>query len=154
MELKIKKTHPNAIVPTHATDGSAGFDLSAALDEEVVILPGEIKSISTGIAIEIPNKSMVALMFARSSLGAKHGVSLANSVGVIDSDYRGTISMVLINHSNEPFRIKNKDRLAQLIITSVIPLTIVETDTLSDTYRDTGGFGSTGVGSIEDYTKT
>ena len=145
MELRIKKTHPNATIPFKATDGSAGLDLSAALDETVTIHPGEVKSISTGIAIELPEKNMVALMISRSSLAQKFGISLANSVGVIDSDYRGTISMVLRNQSSEPFVIENGDRLVQLLITSVIPLNIVEANELSITERDTGGFGSTGT---------
>ena len=145
MELKIRKTHPAAVIPSRATGGSAGLDLSAAVDAPVVIEPGGIAAISTGLAIELPEKDMVALMFTRSSLGVKHGVSLVNSVGVIDSDYRGTISIVLINHSRIPFCVNSGDRLAQLIITPVIPLEVVVVEELSDTSRGMGGFGSTGV---------
>ncbi|MCL1830948.1 MAG: dUTP diphosphatase [Oscillospiraceae bacterium] len=144
MELRVKKTHRNAKLPSRATEGSAGLDLSAALDETVIIPPGEVRSISTGIAIEIP-EGMVAFLFARSSLGLKHSVSLVNSVGVIDNDYRGTVSILLINHSDTPFQIENGDRLAQLIITSFVSPDIVEVEKLSDTERNTGGFGSTGT---------
>lgn len=149
MELKIKKTHRNAVIPKRATEGSAGFDLSAALDEPIDIMPGETKNISSGIAIELPLKDMVALMFARSSLGAKYGVTLANSVGVIDSDFRGTIGMVLVNNSTNPFHIESGDRLAQLIVISTISLNVVEVEELNSTKREIGGFGSTGVKELE-----
>jgi len=149
MELRIKKTHPNAIIPMYATEGSGGLDLSAALETAVTILPGEMKNISTGIAIELPMKNMVALMFPRSSIAVKHGVSLANTVGVIDSDYRGTIGMALINNSNQPFRVENGDRLVQLLIVSTVALDILEVDELSDTARGVGGFGSTGTRDIK-----
>ena len=148
MELKVKRTHPYAVLPVRATEGAAAFDLSAAIDEAVVIPPHEVRSISTGIAIELPSRDMVALLFARSSLGLK-SVSLANSVGVIDSDYRGTLSVVLINHSDKSFTVENGDRIAQLLITSTILVNIVETEELSETSRNEGGFGSTGIKQIE-----
>ena len=143
-QLRIKKTHPNAIIPERASDGAAAVDLYVALDEPVLIMPGEIKAVSTGIAIELPSSDTVALIISRSSLGYKNGVSLVNSVGVIDSDYRGTLNLCLINHSDTPFRIENGDRLAQLLVTNALPFTIVETDMLSDTARGEKGFGSTG----------
>jgi len=143
-QLRIKKTHPNATMPERASDGAAAVDLYVALDAPVVIMPGEIKTVSTGIAIELPSPDTVALVISRSSLGYRNGVSLINSVGVIDSDYRGTINLCLVNHSDTPFKIENGDRLAQLLVTNALPLTIVETDMLSDTARGEKGFGSTG----------
>ncbi len=143
--LKIKRTHPEAVIPKRATEGAAAVDLSAALDESVTILPGETAMISTGIAIELPRPDYVALVFSRSSLGIKKGISLINSVGVIDSDYRGTIMIGLINHSKEPFTVENGDRLAQLMVTSAFALPVEETEELSDTLRGDGGFGSTGI---------
>ena len=145
MELKVKKTHPNATIPRRATEGAAGYDLSAALDESIVIPPGGIQVVSTGIALELPSCRYVALMIARSSLALKHGVTLANSVGVIDSDYRGSVSMVLKNSSKQPFKVENGDRLAQLLILPVIHPEVVEVLELGKTERNTGGFGSTGV---------
>lgn len=143
--LKIKKTHPNAVVPKRATDGAAALDLAAALDESLTIQPGDTALIPTGIAIELPSKDYVALVVSRSSLGIKSGISLVNSVGVIDSDYRGTIQIGLINHSKTPFTIESGDRLAQLLITNIFSLPVLEVDRLSDTARGEGGFGSTGV---------
>lgn len=143
--LKIKKSHPNAVVPKRATGGSAAMDLSAALNEPVTINPGEIALISTGIAIELPSDQYVALLISRSSLGVKNGLSLINSVGVIDSDYRGIVHVGLINHAKQPFTIQNGDRIAQLLITNALTFSVQEVQQLSDTARGDGGFGSTGI---------
>jgi len=142
MQIKVKKLTETAKLPFRATSGSAGADLCACLESDVVINHGERKLIPTGLAVEIP-EGHVGLMFARSSLG-KQGVSLANGVGVIDSDYRGEMGMLLINHSGEPFTVKNGDRIAQLVVLPVCGADYFADDGLSETERGTGGFGSTG----------
>lgn len=142
-EIKIKRLNKNAIIPTRATSGSAGLDLYACLDKDETILPGCTKLIKTGIAISI-EKDFVAYVYARSGLAVKKGITLANCVGVIDSDYRGEICVALHNISKEPYEIKNGERIAQLVIQKVEYPNIVETDNLDETKRGEGGFGSTG----------
>jgi dUTP pyrophosphatase len=144
MNIRIKKLNENAKLPFRATSGSAGADLCACLEADVIIASGERKLIPTGIAVEIP-EGFGGFMFARSSLG-KRGVALANSVGVIDSDYRGEMGMLLVNHSSEPFTVRNGDRIAQLVIIPVCAAEFVIGDNLSETDRGAGGFGSTGTG--------
>ena len=143
--LKIKKIKANAIIPQRATDGSAGLDLYACIDEPVTIASGDLKLIPTGIAIELANKNTAAFIFARSGLAIKHGISPSNAVGVIDSDYRGEICVGLTNHGKETFVIEPNMRIAQLILMPVITPEIEETEELTDTIRGEGGFGSTGV---------
>ena len=142
MFIKTKKLHEGAQLPFRATSGSAGADLCACIDAEIVIEHGERRLIPTGLAVEIP-AGHVGLMFARSSLG-KRGISLANGVGVIDSDYRGEMGMLLINHSGEPFTVKNGDRIAQLLIIPVCAAQFTLEQDLTETGRGEGGFGSTG----------
>lgn len=143
--LKFKKMRESARIPKRATDGSAAVDLHACLTEPVTIMPRERYAVPTGLAIEIPRSDMVALTFSRSGMGRKAGVSLANSVGVIDSDYRGEMSCVLINHGDEPFTVEDGDRIAQLMLTYALPFDPVEAHELSSTERGEGGYGSTGV---------
>lgn len=142
-EIKIKKLNENAIIPTRATNGSAGLDLYACLDNSETILPGETKLIKTGVAISI-EKDCVAYVYARSGLAVKKGITLANCVGVIDSDYRGEICVALHNISKEAYEIKTQERIAQLVIQRVEYPNIVITETLDETKRGEGGFGSTG----------
>lgn len=142
--LKIKKLRDGAVIPKRATPGSAGMDLYAVLDEEKTIEKGEILLVPTGIAIELPDENYVAYLFARSGLAIKHGITLANCVGVIDSDYRGEVCVGLVNVSNTPYTITPGERIAQLVISPVSLMPTVEIDTLSDTERGEGGFGSTG----------
>lgn len=144
MELKIKKLRQNAKLPTRGTAGSAGMDLYACIDKSVTINPGELKIIPTGIAISLPDNSCVAYLYARSGLGVKHGICLSNGVGVIDSDYRGEVCVGLCNVSDEPYTVSPEERVAQMVIAPVIIPELVETDTLDDTDRGCGGFGSTG----------
>lgn len=143
-QLKIKRLRPNARLPLRASAGAAAYDLYAAIDGETVILPGQFANIPIGIAIEPGAVNAVALVFSRSGHGVKHGVSLINSVGVVDSDYRGEIQVGLINHGTQPFSVFPGDRIAQLMLVHFVPLEIVESDVLSDTARGAGGFGSTG----------
>ena len=141
--IKVKKLRDGAILPTYGTPYSAGADLYACLEEAVTILPGETKKIPTGIAMELP-VGTAGLIYARSSLGTKKGLAPANKVGVVDSDYRGEFLIFLHNHSAEPQIIAHGDRVAQLVVTPVFTPGFVESETLSDTLRGDGGFGSTG----------
>lgn len=141
--VRVKKLSPNAIVPTYGSAEAAGADLYACLDDSVTIEAGETAFIPTGIALEVP-KGCAGLVFARSSMGAKRGLAPANKVGVIDSDYRGEIRVVLHNHGKIAQRIEPGDRIAQFLIVPVMTPEYLEAECLSDTDRGQGGFGSTG----------
>ena len=141
--LKRKKGCEDLPVPKYATSGSSGLDLSADVEGEVVLKPGEIKLISSGIYISIP-EGYEAQIRPRSGLALKHGVSLVNTPGTIDSDYRGLLSLIMINHGKDPFTIRRGDRVAQMVIKEVIRADIEITDGLDDTVRSSGGFGHTG----------
>ncbi len=143
MVLKIKPLNDGAFIPKRATSESAGLDIFAFLKEPVTINPGEIIKIPSGIAVEI-TKGYVGLIYPRSGLSTKFGISLANCVGVIDSDYRGELLTPLINHSDKPFTVNNGDRIAQLLISPVLLPEIEVVKELSRTERGEGGFGSTG----------
>ena len=141
--IRVKKLNENAILPTYGSAEAAGADLYACMEETVTVQPGEVAWISTGIALEVP-KGCAGLIYARSSLGTKRGLAPANKVGVIDSDYRGEVKVVLLNHSNDPQSVAPGERIAQLVITPVLTPAYEEADDLSDTSRGEGGFGSTG----------
>ena len=143
MILKIMKINKNAIIPNHATVGSAGMDLCACINEPVTIPARGHAIIPTGIAISIP-QNYAAMVYARSGLAIKHGIGLLNSVGVIDSDYRGEIKVGLVNQFDKDYEIQPNERIAQLIIQPISHPEIIECDTLGDTQRGSGGFGSTG----------
>ena len=142
--FNIKKLRDNAKIPCRATPGSAGMDLYACVDEPITIEGGEKAVIPTGIAIELPSAELGAFVFARSGLAIKHGIGLLNSVGVIDSDYRGEICVGLINQLKESYTIQPDERIAQLVIMPVSLITPVEAESLDETERGAGGFGSTG----------
>jgi dUTP pyrophosphatase len=141
--IKVKKLSPNAILPTYGSAEAAGADLYACLDAPVTIQPGETAWIPTGLALEVP-KGCAGLVYARSSLGVKRGLAPANKVGVIDSDYRGQIHVVLLNHGKTEQTIQHGERIAQFLITPVLTPAYEEAEELSDTDRGAGGFGSTG----------
>ena len=141
--VRVKKLHPNAVLPTYGSQEAAGADLYACLEETVTIQPGETAWIPTGIALEVP-KGCAGLVYARSSLGVKRGLAPANKVGVIDSDYRGQIMVALHNHGSQSQTIEHHDRVAQLLITPVFTPGFAEVEDLTDTGRGSGGFGSTG----------
>jgi dUTP pyrophosphatase len=149
INIKVKRVSENLgnamPLPQYATDGSAGLDLPACLEAPLVIAPGSRVKIPTGIAIEIPNKHIVGLVFPRSGLAARHGISLANAVGVIDSDYKGEIIVALCNHGESEYVIKPGERMAQLVFIPVFKATFEETQELTETGRGAGGFGSTGI---------
>ena len=142
--VKIKKVRENAVVPKRATDGSAGADLCACIDEPITINPGDLAKVPTGIAIALPNANLGAFLFARSGLGVKHGICLSNGVGVVDSDYRGEISVGLCNVGNKPYTIEPGERIAQMVIMPVALPQLCEAQELDETQRGEGGFGSTG----------
>lgn len=137
------KTNKNATIPNRATTGSAGMDLCACIDEPITIPARGHAVVPTGIAISIP-QDFVAMVYARSGLAIKHGIGLLNSVGVIDSDYRGEIRVGLVNQFDKDYEIQPNERIAQLIIQPIATPEIVECDSLDDTQRGSGGFGSTG----------
>ena len=148
MQLNVKlKLSRGMTAPEYATPGSAAVDLRAALEENetVTLAPGEKAMIPTGIAISPETRDVVAVIAGRSGLGVKKGVTLSNSIGVIDSDYRGEISVGLINHGNEPFEIKRGDRIAQMMFLPVLTASFLVTESLDETERGAGGFGSTGT---------
>jgi len=131
-------------LPHYATTGSAGLDLLAAVDEEITLAPGQRMAVPTGIAIELPH-GVEAQVRPRSGLALNHGITCLNSPGTIDSDYRGEIKAILINHGQEPFRISRGHKIAQMVIARHEQAELVEFEALSDSARGAGGFGSTGM---------
>ena len=142
--IRVKKLHPAAKLPTYGSVEAAGADLYACLEKDVTIAPGETAWIPTGLALEVP-KGCAGLVYARSSLGAKRGLAPANKVGVIDSDYRGEIRVVLLNYGKTAQTISHGERVAQFLITPVLTPAYEEVTELTDTDRGTGSFGSTGA---------
>ena len=138
------KTDERAVLPVYKTAGAAAADLRVILDEPVIIQPGDTYSARTGLAIELP-EGYVAMICARSGLASKHGISLVNGVGVIDSDYRGEMHIVLHNSSRMAFELEDGMRAAQLMIMPVVQAEFECVDKINETERGKGGFGSTGV---------
>ena len=143
--LKIKKVQENAVIQKRATEGSAGLDICACIDAPLTLSGGDTALIPTGLAIELPSSQYGAFVFARSGLSIKHGIGLLNAVGVIDSDYRGEIKVGVINQIKEPYTIEPGERIAQLVIMPVATLPVEEAQTLGESERGAGGFGSTGT---------
>ncbi len=146
--IKFKKVNPdigNVLPPPrYATPGAAGIDLVASIKEPVMVNPRERVMIPTGLAVDIPDRGIVGLVFPRSGLSARFGIALANAVGVIDSDYKGEIICPVQNNGDQPYEIRPGDRIAQLLFLPVLQVKIAYTDRLSDSARGEGGFGSTG----------
>lgn len=143
MELKIKKVRDNAIIPTRGSEKAAGIDLYACLDGSTTILPGATAMIPTGIACDFP-QGYFGMMFPRSSVGVKRHLVLANTSGIIDEDYKGEILMAFKNDGTQNQTIESGERLAQMILLPYAIYNIIETDTLTESERGEGGFGSTG----------
>lgn len=141
--VRVKLLRPGAKLPTYGSDGAAGADLYACLSEPVEIMPGKSVFVPTGVSMEIP-EGFAGLIYARSGLACKRGLAPANKVGVIDSDYRGEFIVVLHNHGDEPQIIQHGERIAQLLITPVVTPSFRTVQSLDDTERASGGFGSTG----------
>ena len=143
-ELSVKLLRKGAVLPRRATAGSAGYDLCACLEEDLLLPQGGIVSVPTGVAIALPDPGHVALVFGRSGLGIKHGVAPANGVGVIDSDYRGEILVGLKNSGPADVWLHPGDRIAQLLVMPVETPVLRQVEELDETGRGAGGFGSTG----------
>lgn len=134
-------------LPSYATPGAAGLDLAAAVPRAVVIQPGMVEAIPTGLAIALPEGSE-AQVRPRSGLAAKHGITVLNAPGTVDADYRGEIAVLLINHGRQAFVVERGMRIAQLVIAPVLQVQLTQVSALPDTQRGAAGFGSTGLGSL------
>lgn len=147
--VKVKAVSPliGSLIPwpRYVTSGSAGMDLAACLEEPTLLAPGERRLIPTGLALQLPGPHVGAFVFARSGLASKHGIHLANGVGVIDSDYTGEILCALVNGGDSPFEIRPGDRIAQLVFLPVFAARLVPVESLDPTERGEGGFGHTGL---------
>ncbi len=141
--LRVRRVHPGAQLPKYMSDGAAGMDLFASLDAELTILPGKRALVGSGIAVALP-PGHEAQVRPRSGLAYKHGVTVLNSPGTVDEDYRGEIKVLLVNHGDEPFVVKPGERIAQLVVAKVERVTLEEQTALDDTTRGAGGYGHTG----------
>ena len=143
-KILIKKLHSDVNLPAYETSGSSGMDLQAYISEEIILKPSERKLIPTGLSIAIPENLEIQIR-PRSGLAYKKGISVVNTPGTIDSDYRGEIKVLLINLGKEDFIIKKFERIAQMVVCPITKVILSETNDLPDTIRGEGGFGSTGV---------
>ena len=143
VKVLIKKLNSRVKLPKYKTDGSSGMDLMAFLDKSVSILPKKSELIPTGISIAIPDDTEVQIR-PRSGLAAKNNISVLNTPGTIDSDYRGELKVILYNHGSEEFIVNNDDRIAQMVLVPIMKASFEEVENLPDTIRGRGGFGSTG----------
>lgn len=143
-EILIKRLSKNISLPKYKTDGSSGMDIAANIEEEIEIAPGKSAIIPTGLAVSIPKNFEIQIR-PRSGLAAKNQISVLNTPGTIDADYRGELKVILINLSNKIFKVENGLRIAQMVLCPVIKATLKEVETLEETKRGSGGFGSTGV---------
>lgn len=143
MVIQLKKLKENALLPTRGSEHAAGYDLYACLEEDVLIAPGQTVKIGTGLAVAVP-EGFFGAVFARSGLASKEGLRPANCVGVCDSDYRGEYIIALHNDSGMERTVRHGDRIAQLVILPFLPAEFEESDSLPETARGAGGFGSTG----------
>tara|TARA_B100001750_G_C15203582_1_gene444713 strand:+ start:10 stop:447 length:438 start_codon:yes stop_codon:yes gene_type:complete len=143
VKILIKKLNSKVKLPSYKTDGSSGMDLMAFIDKPITILPQKSELIPTGLSIAIPNDTEVQVR-PRSGLAVKNNISVLNTPGTIDSDYRGEIKVILYNHGNKEFVVKNEDRIAQMVLMPIIKASFEEVENLPETIRGEGGFGSTG----------
>ena len=143
-EILIKKLSKNVILPKYETEGSSGLDLAANIDKQIKILPGKSEIIPTGLAVAIPKNFEIQIR-PRSGLAAKNQVSVLNTPGTIDADYRGEIKVILINLSDKVFVVEKGLRIAQMVVCPVIKASLKEVTNLEATERGSGGFGSTGI---------
>ena len=142
-KILIKKLDPTVELPTYKTEGASGMDLMALVQDPIILKPNSSCLVPTGLAVAFPKDFEIQIR-PRSGLAAKNNISVLNTPGTIDSDYRGEIKVILFNHGKSDFLINNKDRIAQMILTPVIKMDLEETDDLPETIRGEGGFGSTG----------
>jgi len=146
INVKIKILRPDLVksIPEYMTPDSAGLDIRAAIEEDIIIKPGEFTLVPTGLAISIPSGYEVQVR-PRSGLSIRHGIGLLNSPGTIDADYRGEIKIIMFNFGKENFIIKNGDRIAQLVLNKIEKIEFEIVDELDETHRNEGGFGHTGI---------
>ena len=142
-KVLIKKLNPETEIPVYKTNGASGMDLMACIEEPITILPNSSYLVPTGLSLAFSEDYEVQIR-PRSGLAAKNSITVLNTPGTIDSDYRGEIKIILFNHGKEDFLINNKDRIAQMVLTPVVKMEFEEIDNLPDTLRGEGGFGSTG----------
>ena len=143
VKVLVKKLNPKVQLPSYKTEGSSGMDLMAFIEDQIKIAPNSSALIPTGISVAIPIDVEIQIR-PRSGLAAKSNISVLNTPGTIDSDYRGEIKVILFNHSSKEFIVKNKDRVAQMILMPVLKVDFEEVDSLPESVRGLGGFGSTG----------
>jgi len=143
VKVQIKKLDPSVKLPTYKTDGASGMDLMAFIKEPITVKPKTSELIPTGLSVAF-SKNYEIQIRPRSGLAAKNNISVLNTPGTIDSDYRGELKVIIFNHGDENFIIENGDRIAQMVLTPVLKIELQETKTLAETIRGEGGFGSTG----------
>ena len=143
IKVLVKKSKPSVKLPSYKTNGASGMDLMAFIDKSIELKPGESCLVPTGLSVAF-SKEYELQIRPRSGLAAKNSISVLNTPGTIDSDYRGEIKVILFNHGNKSFKINNNDRIAQMILTPVMKIDLEETNELPDSIRGVGGFGSTG----------
>ena len=143
VKVLVKKLDPKVQLPSYITEGSSGMDLMAFIKDSIKIAPNTVAIIPTGISVAISNDVEIQIR-PRSGLAAKSSISVLNTPGTIDSDYRGELKIILFNHSNQEFVVRNNDRIAQMVLMPVLKVDFEEVDDLPDTLRGSGGFGSTG----------
>ena len=143
IKVLVKKLKPSVKLPSYKTDGASGMDLMAYIDKSIELKPGESCLVPTGLSVAFPKEYEIQIR-PRSGLAAKSNISVLNTPGTIDSDYRGEIKVILFNHGNKSFKINNNDRIAQMVLVPIIKMEFEEVDSLPDTVRGQGGFGSTG----------
>ena len=143
VRVLIKRLSPSVQLPSYKTNGASGMDLMAFIEQPIELEPGKSCLVPTGLSVAFPEEYEIQIR-PRSGLAAKNNITVLNTPGTIDSDYRGELKIILFNHGNENFLINNSDRIAQMILTPIIKMELQETDVLPDTVRGEGGFGSTG----------
>ena len=143
IKVLVKKLKPSVKLPSYKTNGASGMDLMAYIDKSIELKPGESCLVPTGLSVAF-SKEYELQIRPRSGLAAKNSISVLNTPGTIDSDYRGEIKVILFNHGNKSFKINNNDRVAQMILTPIMKMDLEETNELPESIRGSGGFGSTG----------
>ena len=143
IKVLVKKLNSSAKLPSYKTNGASGMDLMACINEPIDLKPGESFLVPTGLSVAFPEEYEIQIR-PRSGLAAKNSISILNTPGTIDSDYRGEIKIILFNHGDQNFKISNGDRIAQMILSPVIKMDLEETNELPESFRGEGGFGSTG----------
>ena len=143
VRVLIKRLNPSVQLPSYKTNGASGMDLMAFIEKPIELKPGKSCLVPTGLSVAFPEEYEIQIR-PRSGLAAKNNITVLNTPGTIDSDYRGELKIILFNHGNENFLINNSDRIAQMVLTPIIKMKLQETDELPKTVRGEGGFGSTG----------